>query len=150
MNYIKKQMIMMFLLPIAMYGNNADTQAKIKELKDFGYKKRSELVDLGIAIAERKVVVTALYQEFCGSAAQEDTSAAGEFSNKVQAAMDKRKNIAQVVTTEFEDGLDDWKIFIIRVVAEKLLIESLIAQYAECFQDIVDNDKALDALQQIL
>lgn len=147
MNYIKKQAIIMLLVPVAIYGNNADIQAKIKELQEFGYRKRLELVDLGIAIAERKVLVRALYEEFYRIAVEEDTNAAGDFSNKIQATIDERQNIKDVITKEFEDGLDNWKIFIIRVVAEKLLVESLIAQYAACFQAIIDTDKALGALQ---
>lgn len=132
-------------MPIAVYGNN---EVKINELKEFGSKKRSELVDLGMIIAERKILVRELYEDFYGSATQEDKDAAGAFSNKVQTALVQRQNIAAVVTNEFEDGLDDWKIFIIRVIAEKLYVENLITQYAECFQAIIDTDKALDELQE--
>ena len=131
-----------------MCGNTIDTQAKIQELKEFKSRKTLELVDLGMAIAEKKGVVEELFEDFYEKVAQEDKDAAGKFSNKVQAALVQRQNIAQVINTEFVDGLDDWKIFVIRVIAEKLYVENLIVQYAECFQAIIDNDKALQEFQQ--
>ena len=136
------------LVPVAMHGNTIDAQAKIQDLKEFRSKKTLELADLATAIAERKVVVKELFEDFYENASQEDKDAAGAFSNKVQAALVQRSNIAQVVTKEFVDGLDDWKIFVIRVIAEKLYVENLIDQYAECFQAIIDNDKTLQEFQQ--
>ena len=136
------------LVPVAMHGNNIDAQAKIQELKEFRSRKALKLADLATAIAERKVVVKELFEDFHANASQEDKDAAGAFSNKVQAALVQRSNIVQVINTEFVDGLDDWKIFVIRVIAEKLYVENLIVQYAECFQAIIDNDKALLELQE--
>ena len=136
------------LVPVAMHGNNIDAQATIQELKELKSRKTLELANLGMAIAERKVVVEELFEEFYQNVTQENKDAAGEFSNKVQAALVQRSNIAQVINTEFVDGLDDWKIFVIRVIAEKLYVENLIVQYADCFQAIIDNDKALQEHQQ--
>jgi hypothetical protein len=145
---IVKTSLIALLVPCAVYGNTIDAQAKIQDLKEFRSRKTLELADLGMAIAERKGVVEEIFEDFYENVTQEDKDAAGEFSDKIQAALVQRSNIAQVINTEFVDGLDDWKIFVIRVIAEKLYVENLIVQYAECFQAIIDNDKALLELQE--
>ncbi len=145
--HYKNIAFIVLLVPYAVYGNNTDAETKIQELRAFRHEKTLELADLGKAIAEIKVLVKKLYKDFYENATQKDKDAAGEFSNKVQAALVEQQNIAQVINQEFVDGLDDWKIFVIRVIAEKLYVENLIAQYAESFQAIIDSDKALLELQ---
>lgn len=148
MNF-KNIALVVLLLPVASYSKSTET--RIKELETFEYQAELKLSDLGEKIAKKNEFINELNSQYHAKIKDEKKETIDSFKDKFLSAITKEKNINNILITEL---IDEWghcdsvKFVLLRMIIEKGILKSLIKQYEECIQSLINNGIELERLKQ--